>query len=812
MNNNYSLSSKMFLSNSMSKNNRICGQIIMASSADVATARMRAYLNLPLLERCKELAVFIVESSTTELQHVFPILIDSIFGITNNLGWGLHNITSRKHPYEYETLCNFFGPQGPIFSLCYKLLPDCYLKYNFPISYLPTKIKLLVEEGIIPPFYQDKLKDNPTTRCPTALLLNPFEYYIFHFAFHLTNPWLQLNQSEDVWMNWETVYVQLAHLYLYHFLPQDDSPVLPIIGPYVRTTPPRKLMQSPDLKRLQTPRLLRTSILSPVSSPPSGVPQQQCLPQVWRSETVVQVFLDFWLEYTEEDKLISQLSPSLSSSLPRRNSIHSGEHIRLVRAFIKTLHGFSNSITGSKSAMDELKRIIVPSIQGKIYIFLRQAIFHWPLDSSFRLILEAWLSFIQPWRYIPEFRITKSTTAEEDRGKISDPSYWMPFVANNLLAYTGIFQQLLPRFMRTDLVAPKNALMLFRVTKVFSQPHLAFMLAEAEGCINDSNISRGKLSSSQWNNIIRQQIVELEGPSYQYIPMFSAASSAQITKLLSTIKQAYLTAISIIEALEKRRRERKFFKSLWEFFNGDECTDDDIGLIERKRVPGLLSNAQQQLIDIFELGDIPEACIAADKEYHDSILFTSFCHQSHMNSSSDCNRPGEFVLVRNAHQNCKCMEYMGDPELKPVQSNESAFLVRLLYNFCQFINNKYEAKIISMYNRNDFIGRIARKILQPPTTVIQLPKRTSTGFLSREEHRLPPRLSLRFIARHDFSVLMIFGAFIFCLMGFSVPFFVCFSWFLWVVYILIGAACEPWVSRFHNDRLRRPSSSTFTTN
>lgn len=59
-----------------------------------------------------------------------------------------------------------------------------------------------------------------------------------------------------------------------------------------------------------------------------------------------------------------------------------------------------------------------------------------------------------------------------------------------------------------------------------------------------------------------------------------------------------------------------------------------------------------------------------------------------MNSSTDSNRPGEFVLVRNAHQNCKCMEYMGDPELKPVQSNESAFLVRLLYNFCQFINNK----------------------------------------------------------------------------------------------------------------------------
>ncbi|XP_053595621.1 sphingomyelin phosphodiesterase 4 isoform X2 [Microplitis demolitor] len=723
----------------------------MASSADIATARLRAYLNLPLIERCKELAVFIVESSTTELQHVFPILIDSIFGVTTNVGWGLHNINLKKHPYEHETLCNFFGPQGPIFTLCYKLLPDCYLKYNFPISFLPTKIKLLVEEGIIPPFYQDKLKDDHNTRCPTALLLNPFEYYIFHFAYHLTNPWLQLHLNDDVWTNWETAYVQLAHLYLYHFLPRDNSPVLPIIGPYVRTTPPRKLMQSPDLKRLQTPRLLRTSILSPVSSPPSGVPQQQCLPQVWRSETVVQVFLDFWLEYTEEDKLISSLNPSLSSSLPRRNSIHSGEHIRLVRAFIKTLHEFANSATGNKSAMDELKRIILPSIQGKIYTFLRQAIYHWPLDSSFRLILEAWLSFIQPWRYIPDFGITKGTKcSEEEKGKISDPSYWMPFVANNLLAYTAIFQQLLPRFMRTDLVAPKNALMLFRVTKVFSQPHLAVMLAEAESCISDTSLTRSKISTSQWNNIIRQQIVELEGSTYQYIPMFSATTSSQIIKLLITIKQAYLTSVSIVEALEKRRTERKFFKSLWEFFNGDECTDDDIGLIERKRVPGLLANAQQQLVDIFELGDIPEAFIAADKEYHDSILSTSFCHQSHMNSSMDSSRPGEFVLIRNAHQNCKCMDYMGDPELKPVSSNESAFLVRLLYRFCEVINHKYETKIISMYNRNDFIGRIARKILQPPTTVIQLPKRTQSGFLPREERCLPPRLSLRILARHNF--------------------------------------------------------------
>lgn len=39
--------------------------------------------------------------------------------------------------------------------------------------------------------------------------------------------------------------------------------------------------------------------------------------------------------------------------------------------------------------------------------------------------------------------------------------------------YTKIFQSFLNRAMRTDLVNAKNALMVFRVAKVFAQPNLA---------------------------------------------------------------------------------------------------------------------------------------------------------------------------------------------------------------------------------------------------------------------------------------------------------------------------------------------------
>lgn len=53
--------------------------------------------------------------------------------------------------------------------------------------------------------------------------------------------------------------------------------------------------------------------------------------------------------------------------------------------------------------------------------------------------------------------------------------------------------------------------------------------------------------------------------------------------------------------MEKKRKNRPFLLALWEFFNGEDYSSDDIGIEERRRVPVYLANAQQQLIDIFEV-------------------------------------------------------------------------------------------------------------------------------------------------------------------------------------------------------------------
>lgn len=70
-----------------------------------------------------------------------------------------------------------------------------------------------------------------------------------------------------------------------------------------------------------------------------------------------------------------------------------------MRILVKQLHAFSASAKADDTHMGELKKIVIPYLQGRMYIFLRHLVHRWPLDGSFRLVLELWLSFLQPWRY-----------------------------------------------------------------------------------------------------------------------------------------------------------------------------------------------------------------------------------------------------------------------------------------------------------------------------------------------------------------------------------------------------------------------------
>ena len=59
---------------------------------------------------------------------------------------------------------------------------------------------------------------------------DPFEFYIFHFAFHLVNPELQRSQS-STWQYADSLYLSLIEIYLSELLPCDRSHVIPSV-PY----------------------------------------------------------------------------------------------------------------------------------------------------------------------------------------------------------------------------------------------------------------------------------------------------------------------------------------------------------------------------------------------------------------------------------------------------------------------------------------------------------------------------------------------------------------------------------------------------
>lgn len=76
-----------------------------------------------------------------------------------------------------------------------------------------------------------------------------------------------------------------------------------------------------------------------------------------------------------------------------------GEQVRIARALIKQCHAFSLSGAQDPTNLGELRRATPTLLSPPATRYIRHLMHSWPLDSSFRLVLELWLSFIQPWRY-----------------------------------------------------------------------------------------------------------------------------------------------------------------------------------------------------------------------------------------------------------------------------------------------------------------------------------------------------------------------------------------------------------------------------
>lgn len=73
-----------------------------------------------------------------DLQSIFPILIDHIFGPQSTINWGLRTTSGAVSEQDFQALRHFLSPTGPLFKLIYMLLRDPLVKYDFSLMYLPV--------------------------------------------------------------------------------------------------------------------------------------------------------------------------------------------------------------------------------------------------------------------------------------------------------------------------------------------------------------------------------------------------------------------------------------------------------------------------------------------------------------------------------------------------------------------------------------------------------------------------------------------------------------------------------------------------
>uniref|UniRef100_A0A8C7UX61 Sphingomyelin phosphodiesterase 4 n=1 Tax=Oncorhynchus mykiss TaxID=8022 RepID=A0A8C7UX61_ONCMY len=681
----------------------------------------------PFLQRCQELVKVIDDYPAKELHLIFPWLVESVFGSLDGviMGWNLQFLQARSN--EYNIVMDFLDPSGPMMKLVYKLQAEEY-KYEIPVSFLPGPVKASIQEGVLPdcPLFHNKLQFPLSGLQTLSLALNPFEYYMFIFASSLITP--KHVSSLD------NAYFVLVDTYLKYFLPTEGSvPPSPFADNRGSVSPPAPRAPSVPFAGYG---IHSTSLLKRHISHQPSVTADPAAQEIWRSEALLQVFVEIWLHHYSLEMYQKLQSPQVKETFTPTE-----EHVLVVRLLVKHLHAFSCSLKPEQvcsspsahshaSPLEEFKRVVVQRfVQQKLYVFLQHCFGHWPLDASFRAVLETWLSYIQPWRYTGE-----NTNPQTDQNK-GVPEKWGLFVQENLLMYTKLFQGFLNRVVRIDLVNVKNALMVFRVAKVFAQPNLSEMIQKGEQLFLEPEHvlhhrqHRVFLTPSHGGSFLsaRQSVVTdgvfrvkshvygLEGQDCQYKQMFGTELRGAVLKLIQIIAQARQTAKRISDHSAEVAANNSFMSwfgmgspDLNYTFNGGEV--DDTGECVKK-THEFLERSLDYLCLIFRLnaGQLSQ------------LMATLGSGQDDGNSRQlpDCVQGENGLILTDLGR----MQFGGHMEV--------------------------------LCSRPDFLGRLGRHYLASPEVMADGRQRSPETRRTAERNRRP-RLSLRTLASYRTLLMLLF--------------------------------------------------------
>lgn len=461
----------------------------------------------------------------------------------------------------------------------------------------------------------------------------------------------------------------------------------------------------------------------------------------------------------------------------------------MVRLLLKHLHAFSNSLkpeqaspsahSHATSPLEEFKRAAIPRfVQQKLYLFLQHCFGHWPLDASFRAVLEMWLSYLQPWRYAPE----KQAQSSDGQARCV-AERWAPFVQENLLMYTKLFVGFLSRALRTDLVSPKNALMVFRVAKVFAQPNLAEMIQKGEQLFLEpelviphrqhrlftaptftgSFLSSWPPAVTDTSFKVKSHVYSLEGQDCKYTPMFGPEVRTLVLRLAQLITQAKQTAKSISDQCGESTAGRPFLSWLG-FYPSDTNSSypandlDEMGQDSVRKTDEYLEKALEYLCQMFRLNEaqLTQLTLAlgttqdenGKKQLPDCIVGEDGLILTPLGRYQIINGLRKFEI-----------EYQGDSELQPIRSYEIAGLVRLLFRLSSTINHRFADQMAALCSRADFLGSLCRyHLMEPGLTNRHLLSPVGQGRSAGCARG--PRLSLRFLGSYRTLLSLLLAFFV----------------------------------------------------
>lgn len=582
----------------------------------------------------------------------FKPIVEDIFGYISddssnepvNIGWQLKNLTRTTNSVEYEAILSFLHPEGIFFALLRSLMTETSAKYEFPVNQFPPYFRSLIENGTAPPFFANKII-SANYASASHLILNPFEFYIFHFGLYIVNTSNSCYEA-PVNPNDEPIYFALLRIYLDYFVPLDNSPRTGDVNTVSssQTNQQSSLWQSlssttssilnlassgghttnNNLGSTIPSSLFKATIFQPQTpfnqnlnynylSTPILYGQGEHIKSLeWRCSTFLLMLTELWFGNIP--------SPKTNYILRATNSDEAGlfvlqpycaniDQMVSVRLVIKHLHYFSNSFTYNpvgntvSQGLAEIKQAVWTSkypLQKRLYTFIKVAFTRWPMDYTFRQPLEAWLSYIQPWRYVKRNMDSRNDFEDIDTSRgaslIDAPfieNHWRNFISDNLLYYTVIFSSLVDRLLKLDLSSSRNALMLFRVIKVYSQPGFLSLLREAEEAVvynleqstmklqyKNSSANRstnldslatpnakllapsflasGKVSTPKARiGALEHHLMNLESDTeFDYLSLFAPQTKQKLAKLLAEVQKSRISIKEFVKSVEIRSKMR----------------------------------------------------------------------------------------------------------------------------------------------------------------------------------------------------------------------------------------------------------------